>query len=93
MTINYRHALSILELVVYLPCFFVALFIAVRHGFGRSSGWIYFVIFTVIRIVGSATSIASISNPSKGLITAATICTSIGLSPLILGCVGLLSRV
>jgi hypothetical protein len=34
-----------------------------------------------------------VSHPSRGVATAAIVCTSIGLSPLTLLCMGLLSRV
>jgi hypothetical protein len=93
MTVTYRDGISILELIVYLPCLFLALWLAVHHGITRSSAWYFLIIFTIIRVVGSCCQLATISKPSDiGLDIAAVICNSIGLSPLILTCVGLLAR-
>ncbi|PWY85981.1 hypothetical protein BO70DRAFT_289418 [Aspergillus heteromorphus CBS 117.55] len=93
MAVNYRHGLSILELIVYLPTLFMALWMAFRHGFQRNSGWIFLVIFSLARIVGSCCYLATINDPSSiDLYLAWAVCMSIGLSPLTLTCVGLLSR-
>lgn len=93
MSITYRNGIAILQLVLYLPAFFFALWLAFRHGFRRNAGWIYLVILSLIRIVGSCAQLETISNNSSGAETTAAICVSIGLSPLILLCLGLLSRV
>lgn len=94
MAVSYRHGLSILEVVVYIPALFMALWMAYRHGFGRSSGWIFFVIFSLLRVIGSCCYLATISNPtSTNLYITWAVCNSIGLSPLTLACIGLLSRV
>ncbi|KAF7716105.1 Uncharacterized protein PECH_006532 [Penicillium ucsense] len=92
MTISYRHGLSVLELLVYIPSVFVAVFLVARHGLRTNSGFLFLAIFTLTRIVGACCDLATISNPSIGLYTAAAICSSIGLSPLMLACSGLLSR-
>lgn len=93
MTVTYRDGISILELIVYLPCLFLALWLAVHHGTTKSAAWFLPIIFTIIRVVGSCCQLATISRPSDiGLDTAAVICNSVGLSPLILTCVGLLAR-
>ncbi|KAJ5960716.1 uncharacterized protein N7479_007866 [Penicillium vulpinum] len=93
MAIDYRHGISILEVIVYSPTLFLALWMAFHHGFKRSSGWYFFVVFCLARIVGSACYLATIQYPSNvNLYIAWAVCTSIGLSPLILACIGLLSR-
>ncbi|KAI9801425.1 MAG: hypothetical protein M1825_003405 [Sarcosagium campestre] len=92
MAIDYRSGISIFEILLYSPCLIVALWLALRHGFGRNSGWIFLVLFTLVRLVGSSTQLISISNRSKNVAITDIICQSIGLSPLILVCVGLLSR-
>ncbi|CAG8295179.1 unnamed protein product [Penicillium salamii] len=93
MTIDYRHGISILEIIVYSPTLFVALWMAFHHGFKKSSGWYFFVVFSLARIVGAACYLATIAAPSEvGLYIAWAVCTLLGLSPLILGCLGLLSR-
>jgi hypothetical protein len=94
MAIDYRNAVNIVELGVYLPIFFLSIWISKRHGFGRNAGWVYLIIFSLIRIVGSACQVATISDPTSiGLHTTASILDGVGLSPLLLTANGLLSRV
>jgi hypothetical protein len=93
MAVHYKDGIAILQLIVYIPCLFIAIFLTFRHGLRKSSSWYFIAIFTLIRITGACCLLATISKPhNRGLYTAAIICSAIGLSPLILTCVGLLSR-
>jgi hypothetical protein len=92
MTVDYRHGISILQLAAFLPTIFLGAWIAFRHGFGRNSGWIFFVIFSLIRSIGACCSLVTLSNNSVNVYVAWIVCNSVGLSPLLLGCLGLLSR-
>ncbi|KAJ5513815.1 hypothetical protein N7463_003367 [Penicillium fimorum] len=93
MAIDYRHGISILEIAVYSPTLFLALWMSFHHGFKKSSGWFFFILFCLARIVGSACYLATIQYPSTvNLYIAWAVCTSLGLSPLLLACIGLLSR-
>lgn len=47
MGLDTRGYISIGEAIIYVPVFCLALFLALRHGFKRESGWIYLVIFAV----------------------------------------------
>ncbi|PYH73653.1 uncharacterized protein BO88DRAFT_484551 [Aspergillus vadensis CBS 113365] len=94
MAVNYRHGLSILELIVYFPSLFISLYMGFRHGFQRNAGWVLLIIFSLARIVGSCCYLATIAHPETiDLYIAWGVCTSIGLAPLISTCIGLLSRV
>ncbi|PQE25080.1 transmembrane protein [Rutstroemia sp. NJR-2017a BVV2] len=93
MAISYRNGVAIGELVVYIPSFFIALFLAFRHGFQKSSGWYFLIVFSLARIIGPCMQLAAINNPSVSLYTGALILQNVGLSPLILATLGLLSRV
>jgi len=93
MTLDYRNGVSIAEIVVYVPCLLIAAFLAIKHGFGRNAGWIYLVIFTMIRIAGGCVQLATISSQSTGIYTASVLLQTIGLSPLELTALGLLSRI
>lgn len=93
MTITYRNGVGIGELVVYIPSLFLSILLAFRHGFGRSSGWYFLIIFCLARIIGPCMSLAAISSPSVSLYTGALILQNVGLSPLILATLGLLSRI
>src|SRR5258708_7202770 len=44
---------SIAELVVYIPCLILGFLVCHRHGFKRTSGWIFVLILSAIRIAGS----------------------------------------
>jgi hypothetical protein len=92
MTITYRHGISILQLIVYFPSLFLSIFLVVRHGIRTNSGFAFLATFALARIVGASCDLATISQPSTGLYIAAAICSSVGLSPLMLACTGLLSR-
>lgn len=92
MAVDFRHGIAIFSLIIYLPCFFVAVYVALRHGFAKSAGWYFLVTLSLVRIVGSCLELATIANPTEGLFTGAAVCKSIGISPLILACVGLLQR-
>jgi hypothetical protein len=91
--IDYRHGISILDIIVYIPTFFLALWMAFHHGFKKSSGWYFFVVFSLARIIGAACYLATLGAPSNiNLYITWAVCTSLGISPLILACIGLLSR-
>lgn len=93
MTIGYREGVSIGEIAVYSPALLLAIYLSVRHGFGRSAGWMFLIIFCLARIIGAAMQLATISSPTNiGLYTGYAILQNIGLSPLMLATLGLLSR-
>lgn len=93
-TITYRDGVAIGTVVVYLPILILAIILAIRHGFGRSSGWLFLIIFALIRIVGSCFEMATINDRSNtSLYIGVAILQNIGLSPLELISMGLLSRI
>jgi hypothetical protein len=93
MTLTYHNGVSIAEVIVYVPALAIAVFLSFRHGFGRSAGWFFLIIFTLARIIGSCMQLATISNPtSASLYTGYSILQNVGLSPLMLATLGLLSR-
>lgn len=87
-----RDIVAGIELAVYIPTAILAVIICVRHGFNRSSGWIYTLILCVVRIAGAVCQFLSRQDHSNGLIEAKITIDSIGLSPLLLATLGLLSR-
>lgn len=92
MKFNARGGISVFELIVYLPAIVVAAIVCSRHGFGRSSGWLYTLILCLVRIIGSCCQLATYHSYTKGLLEAVIILTSIGISPLLFATLGLLSR-
>ncbi|KAK3386806.1 hypothetical protein B0H63DRAFT_540891 [Podospora didyma] len=83
---------SIVELVLNVPSLILALIICARHGSSRSSGWIYTVLLCLVRMVGASCHLLTYSNSSTRLIKATLIIEEIGLSPLLLAALGLISR-
>ena len=93
MTLHPSSRLAVAELVLFVPCLLGASWVTFRHGLDRRLGWLYLVIFSLVRIVGASCQIASESKHSVGLIEAATILSNVGLTPLLLAMLGLLKRV
>jgi hypothetical protein len=89
----YREDISIAQLVIFFPTVFLSVWLIFSQGLRRSAGWAFLVVFALIRIVGAITQIISESHPSVGIFTTTIICSTIGLSPLLLCVTGLLSRV
>jgi predicted signal transduction protein with EAL and GGDEF domain len=90
--VNARDIVSIVELIFYTPTALFATFICLRHGFHRTSGWIYTLLLCLIRIAGAIAHLIASHNPTVGAVTANIILDSIGISPLLLATLGLLSR-
>jgi hypothetical protein len=94
MAFTESQRIAIAELAIYIPAFAVGAFLSIRHGFGRNIGWIYVVIFTLCRIIGSGMTVGTISQPQNvSLYYGAAVLQNVGLSPLILVLLGLLGRV
>lgn len=92
--IDYRHGISILELIAFFPSLFMAGLLAWRHGFGRTAGWYFFILFSLLRIIGNCCYLATLNDEfNTGLYEAWAICSSIGMSPLLFGLLYNLSRV
>lgn len=85
--------LAIWQLVYYAVALICSIFVSFRHGLARSSGWIFLTIFSIIRVVGCSAQIATITATSDTAETIATILGFLGLSPLLLATLGILSRV
>jgi hypothetical protein len=83
---------SIVELIVYIPCLILGFIVCLRQGFKRTSGWIFVLILSVVRIAGSICQLLTYSSPTVGLIKATLILDSIGIAPLLLAVLGVLSR-
>ncbi|KAK4696221.1 hypothetical protein P7C71_g1666, partial [Lecanoromycetidae sp. Uapishka_2] len=89
-----REDIAISQIAVYIPALVVALYVTIRHGFVRQMGWVYLVIFCVLRIAGAIMQVLSAQHPTnREYATWGAILGSIGLSPLLLAAIGLLKRV
>ena len=86
-------SLNIAELAIYLPLFFLTVFVIYLHGIHRQSGWIYLSIFCLIRIIGAALGVAGEKKPENvSDLEWSAILGSVGISPLLLASIGLVKR-
>ncbi len=92
MRLDNHGYVSIVELIVYIPCLILGFMVCLRHGFKRGSGWIFVLILSAIRIAGSICQLLTYNNPTEGLFKATAILESIGIAPLLLVVLGVLSR-
>lgn len=93
MAISYRDGISMGQITVYSPGLLVAIFLAARHGFGKSSGWLFLIIFCLARLIGPAMQLATISDPKNSdLYVGYAVLNNVGVSPLIMAALGFLSR-
>ncbi|KAI5456032.1 hypothetical protein BGZ63DRAFT_418067 [Mariannaea sp. PMI_226] len=84
---------AIFQLVYYTIALGLGIWVSARHGFLKSSGWIFLAIFSSIRIVSSSSQIATLTTKSETAVTISLITGILGLSPLLLATLGILSRV
>lgn len=92
MHLDKQGYVSIVELIVYIPSLVLGVIVCFRHGFKRTSGWLFIVILSVIRIAGAVCQLLTLNNPTEGLVKASLILDSIGIAPLLLMVLGILSR-
>lgn len=92
MTFSSEDILSVAKLVIYVPLLFGAAFVCYRHGIRKNSCWIYLAIFCLVRIVGAAATLYTISSTSTTAYTISAVCSVLGLSPLLMATLGIVSR-
>jgi hypothetical protein len=91
---NIREGIAVADLALYAPLLIGVVFVLIRHGFQKQLGWIYLLIFTIIRLAGAVLELLHTHTPSnKSYLEWSLILSSVGLSPLLLASLGLLKRV
>ena len=91
MTVDYRNGVSILLLIFYIPALAIAILLTIRHGFTKSAGWRFMVIFTLARVLCACFDLATSNQPRNvSLYIGYTVLIGVAVSPLELvafGCV------
>lgn len=74
----------------YMPFLILSFILALRHGFGRNTGWVYLFVLSLMRVLGGALLIAAelVRPINAKLYIAASILEFAGLSPLLLATLG-----
>lgn len=85
--------LDIVNLAFYVPALPITAYVVFKQGFARKAGWIYLTLVSILRIIGAITGLLAMNNPTKGLIECSDITYGIGITPLLLALLGILSRV
>ncbi|KAK8236039.1 hypothetical protein IWZ00DRAFT_519069 [Phyllosticta capitalensis] len=91
--LNFRDALSIVQILLYSPAIIIAIILCIRHGFRKSSGWRFLLTFILARLLSSSFQLATINDPTnKSLYIGEWVLLATALSPFELMALGLLSR-
>ncbi|KAJ6784735.1 hypothetical protein PWT90_08567 [Aphanocladium album] len=86
-------ALAAAQIALYVVFLAGAVVLCLKHGFRKSAGWRYLLVLGLVRIIGSALRLATLSSPTdQGLYVGWMVLNGLGLGPLILMLLGLLSR-
>ncbi|KAI0909840.1 hypothetical protein F4823DRAFT_562532 [Ustulina deusta] len=93
MELTERNDISIAQIVLFVPFLAVALLLCVRHGFGSNAGWLFLVLFSLLRIVGASLQLAATAQPDNlGLFFGSLTLQGIGLSDFIIVLLALINR-
>ncbi|KAM3506199.1 hypothetical protein MY10362_002522 [Beauveria mimosiformis] len=86
--------LAVAQILLYTPFLGGAIMLCLRHGLAKSAGWRYLAVLALVRLVGSGLRLASLSSPTnQSLYIGWLVLGGLGLGPLILTLLGLLSRI
>ena len=89
-----RASIAVVEIIVYVPCAIALGFVLYRHGLSNQVGYYYLVTFILLRLTGAGLEIGADKKPNnQSLYAWAAILSTIGISALELGGLGLLMRV
>lgn len=86
---NAEHTLYIVSLLVYAALAQPVLFIWWRHGRHGFLGWFYLQLLCLVRAIGAIVELKAIANNTTSSV-GVVIVNSVGLSPLLLGCLGIM---
>lgn len=94
--LTYRAIVAIISLAFYVPALPTSLQIAYKQGPGNNAAYVWLALFTAIRIVGFSLQLRAETHHEDANTTfysGVAVLLNIGLSPLLLSSVGMLSRV
>lgn len=86
------NGISILYLVTFGILSLPVLYVLIRHGKRGILGWLSLSTFCTIRAVGNGLQLVAEQNGDSNLALIATIVSSLGLSPLLMGIAGILDE-
>ncbi len=85
--------LAVAQIILYSVFLVGAVVLCLKHGFLKSAGWRYLLVLALVRLVGNALRLATLAAPTdQNLYVGWLVLNGLGLGPLILMLLGLLSR-
>jgi hypothetical protein len=94
MALSEHNNISIAQIVLFSPALIIGILLCLRHGFGRASGWLLLVIFSLARLIGASLQLATIADPNNiSLYFGALTLQNIGISPLCAMLLAMINRV
>lgn len=91
--------ISAAEVGIYSIFLFGSIYLCIKHGFAKSAGWRALLVLSLLRLVGGGMRLATVSMDQDlhnttliNLYIGWSVCNSLGLGPLVLMLLGLLSR-
>jgi len=85
--------IAIWKLIYYIFCFISSIFVCWRNGRSKVSGWVLLALFCLIRIINCSAQLAAWSNDTGTARIVADATSLIGISPLLLSGLAIISRV
>jgi hypothetical protein len=94
-TLDVFGQLAAATIAFYIPILVITITLVLRHGFRRDAGWIFLLIFSIVRILGGILLIAAeLTRPiNTNLYIGAYVLVAAGLSPLLLATLGFLRTI
>lgn len=85
--------IAIAEIAIY-PFFLIGgIYLSLKHGFTKSSGWRFLIILSLARLIGASLLLATINNPNnQSLYVGYLVLNGVGFGPLVLMVLGLINR-
>lgn len=94
MGLHARSVVYLVQVLFFAPTLILSLIIAAKQGMSRNMLWIYICILSILRMVGGITGILAQYHPNnRNIVETSVICSTVGLSPLLMGWLSVLGRI
>jgi len=91
--IDFYDRVAIATIVVFSFYLIGGVWLCIKHGFHKSSGWRFLIILALARLIGSSLRLATINDPTNdNLYIGWMVLNGLGLGPLVAMLIGLLTR-
>ncbi|UNI23868.1 hypothetical protein JDV02_009661 [Purpureocillium takamizusanense] len=92
--LDFYDRVAIATIVVFSLYLIGGVWLCVKHGFHKSSGWRFLIILALARLIGSSLRLATINDPTNdSLYVGWLVLNGLGFGPLVAMLMGLLTRV